>query len=1413
MATPQTDDPAEKLKKALALAGGVTGAVAPPKAIEPPPWYTQEGVLGQSAQIAARATPGLGTIIQAASTYLPHDPNIPKPPQTMTDEELSAYLKANPNDEGAKHEEGLRWQSAGRNFVQNLTDPKTMSWAASRLLNQVGAGARNTIDVPAQLASLYSLGSLGAEKLADLIDPVSNDADEVTKKVHNFGSQTASEFANDRYLEALRAAGVSPPREFGESAANLAGGLLPIPVGDVKGVAQLAEWATPFVIGKTNLPSKMAINWAASTGMDQTMHHVFDAPDSPYQDVFDEFHVGMPDSINATTLGTIAAAATLPLWGPMGYKFLKNKYIKPPKPVAINALDPQGPKNLYTLTTSADVLKGHWVDDKDVIADIARRAGINDPDFMKKILDNETQAAAQSKVNEALNSGNMSSTFGNFTAPVAPKQIVTQFDMLNPSQQALYERYMRMGSYADVLRARIASGKPRPQDYADLQQIQTARNQLRMANPTLSDFSKSIQTTTGSVRKFLGQGPYAIYDAKTLKNLEQSFPQNIPLIKEAVEPTAPLLERIKQADDAAGLFNAGFGRGDWLDAPKFMKLGKDSITPQGNMIEGVTGLWHSALQSQLANNARGVIIDQLLNSAVQSRGKPLIRLATKKELQNQANIGRIVELFRNGKSEKYITERYLATAMKFSPYVLGGLGSLAYGSKRAFEATTTGVLSPVFSATLAIRDALTGNINMPKGFKGPGPGTMISPARILGAKVTAAVANSIEAQLANGHGAWQLGPVSIPAQKQLAARLGAAYQNTLYHMIQQAGGADASMLLDRIQYNHGLIREVERSIPGPVKQIYGYSAAPLFRGLHALMSSIAEAPRFDAVARNVKAGVPVDEAVRVARNMTGDTMRSGRSYVRTAGKMVPVTGDVVDPKLAGALFGPSRGLSEFARQQIPWSNPTIQAIRRRVEATIKSPGRTLLRGYMMVGLPAIASYAWNTLISQDASKGGNDYVDHDMNMRDIGKQVNSIYFGMPGLDPTKGIEIPISQEDQLMLAPYKTFLHHLAGSDPEVQQALMDVGLEILKQNAGIATPPGIRAMAAAGGVNLSDNLWSPQNTYAPDVPEGKSNLQANVENMLRAQFGNIADMGIRMASAFHSSGDLADMFNEGKDALTAKVPIVKNLAGATTNSAYFTPIGSDEARLYDATSQFLDYYDAFFGHPGQLESDRSTPDETGNTDPVTGEQFDVPKTPLAPSLMAPPTNPLYAMFGSQIHDFLTKGDYNVTRQQLRLLKDNIDLLKGYNRGRAKDFAAFQKQLETPIGPQLDAANEELQKAQDAYNALKAKFTGINMDDNPKVPPVKAARDQAKGKVAALKMQADTADFIKRQKLDLSNPFDVKRLINKLEGDRVSLMRVQLQLTKQLEDALTTRLQKDGIFPPGRRFSVLTDLAPQTSPN
>jgi hypothetical protein len=180
-----------------------------------------------------------------------------------------------------------------------------------------------------------------------------------------------------------------------------------------------------------------------------------------------------------------------------------------------------------------------------------------------------------------------------------------------------------------------------------------------------------------------------------------------------------------------------------------------------------------------------------------------------------------------------------------------------------------------FAPTTMIRDAVTGRANTLKGQQGPGIGALIAPAEILSAKVLRGLHRSIEARLKAGQ---QIPFMSPQGAAQLAARLANTYQNSLYHALREQGGFEASIMKERIEAGKGAFRELGRSMPTVVSKTYGRTLGPLFKGFDALFDSIQEAPRFSAAKREVAAGSSIEEAVSIARNITGDTMRSGRVY-------------------------------------------------------------------------------------------------------------------------------------------------------------------------------------------------------------------------------------------------------------------------------------------------------------------------------------------------------------------------------------------------------------------------------------------------------------------------------------------------------------------------------------------------------
>lgn len=1289
----------------------------------------------------------------------------------------------------------MRVNTDKRNFIENISDPATAAWTIDRLSKQMGAGALNTFDVPAQLAGVYGLVSMPAEYVADLIDPAPKstlitDKDPNTKR-HDFGSSAALDYANERYVAAIKSMGIGEPRTMGESLANIAGSMIPIPGGKVEGAANLLEFATPFVVGDRMIP-RLTVNFATGAVLDQGFREMFDGPDADYKTGFDL--AGLPETTEAAGIGMAAVAATAPMWAPYVVHAMHTKKARVPTITRMTDIDRLYPPDLWSQTVASDELKSYIIDDKQVLMDAADRAGVPDPDMLRTRMDSDTQMGAFTKVTEGINTGNMRSPHGDFVSPVAPRHLFDTYNHLPAPLQADFDRYLKLGDYADTIQRRIAGGKPKPTDLAELSNIQLMRAQLRQAFPSVVNLSKDTQQYTESVRKYLATGPYSLMDIKTKQNLDKTQPHFIPLTIDPVDPSKSLAMRIIQGSKG-GQYSDELS---WLNPRNIDEIDMNTQNMRKGAMPELMAYGHSALLAQLQNNARGAWVDQMLKSTANRNGKPLIRKATDIEVGKYPD--NVVKLWRNGKEEYYLTDSLYAHTLKMDPYVINNVFLQGlYLSRRAFEATTTGVKAITFAPTTGIRDTIAGWTNTAKGDLGPSiTGTIKAPAMILGAKATNAFYRDIMARLDAGGEAWYLPGMDKTAQRQLAARLGATYQNSLYHIAKGAGGTDASLMKERIKLKKGMLAEVAKSMPSAVSKTYGVSLGPLFAGLGAVYDSMQEAPRYSAFERNLKAGKSADDAAKIARNITGDTMRSGRAY-DNKGRLI--RGNIQNP-VVGGLNPALAWATEGIRVAVPYFNPSIQGMRRVAIAAGSDPTEFVLRNWMAVGLPSVAAYAWNQMLSQD-SEDGHDYIKYQYEHRSGRDQVMEMYFGLPGLPPEQGISIPLAHESIPFMAPFQTYLYHLGDGDEEQMHAMTQTGITMLQNAAGIGVPPPLNAFLNLTGNTASQALFNPSEGVYPVREDNVGIFPQNIEEALRSQFGTTAAIGLDVAAAFAQDGDAMAAIDELAAEVASRTPIVKGVGGWKTNTGYFSPVGSDQRETLNAYNEFEKYWKEYYGNYG-LTGD---PDNSANLDfedADTGDVYGVPYAKAGAEPLARPTNPIYEAVGQKIIDAIHKKDpymFSESKVQMNALSDNIRLLKGFNAGRKDDFEAWQKELKT-----ADTRLAEMTAAQEQTQATWDDHKGG--PPSPEKAQYKNANDKAKSEVKRWQYISEMNTFINDHKIDLGNRFEVIRLTNLLENRRVDLMKHQLAVIHSIEDDMTDQLHAQGILNLDDKFTFKKHLAP-----
>lgn len=161
MALPKEDQDA--LKRELAAAKKLVAAkpVSAAKSVAKGP--SLEELIAQSQKTAggyssaASGRPDLVDIAEGSDNVVPYrsgpKPVMNTPVNTLTDEELAGATQDGLiTGPVADEEVRMRKLTAGRNFIQNISDPETMAWAAGRMKKQVGAGILATVDVPATLS-------------------------------------------------------------------------------------------------------------------------------------------------------------------------------------------------------------------------------------------------------------------------------------------------------------------------------------------------------------------------------------------------------------------------------------------------------------------------------------------------------------------------------------------------------------------------------------------------------------------------------------------------------------------------------------------------------------------------------------------------------------------------------------------------------------------------------------------------------------------------------------------------------------------------------------------------------------------------------------------------------------------------------------------------------------------------------------------------------------------------------------------------------------------------------------------------------------------------------------------------------------------------------------------------------------
>src|SRR5690606_16362144 len=161
--------------------------------------------------------------------------------------------------------------------------------------------------------------------------------------------------------------------------------------------------------------------------------------------------------------------------------------------------------------------------------------------------------------------------------------------------------------------------------------------------------------------------------------------------------------------------------------------------------------------------------------------------------------------------------------------------------------------SITFAPITALRDSLAGWVFMPKEMKGPGS---LAVAAAVPKQIWAKTQRAAIELLKSG---TDLPFIDDIGKDVMIKQISNSYMNSMYHLANEAGGFDASLMRTNVQNAKGIFHEILQSTDAvagkvPGMRTLGHSLQAMAHGWSNIFNAIQEAPRFATFERNVKAG-------------------------------------------------------------------------------------------------------------------------------------------------------------------------------------------------------------------------------------------------------------------------------------------------------------------------------------------------------------------------------------------------------------------------------------------------------------------------------------------------------------------------------------------------------------------------------
>lgn len=1230
------------------------------------------------------------------------------------------------NNLAAQQELAERERIQNLSFIESLGDPAALARMGKAALKGPGQA------VNALTVGLPALATAGAQYVtgADL------------------GAEGMLQSFSDRNEELNTLAGVSDPLNPAESLGESLTGAL-IPGG---ALAKAGGVGLEF-------------------GADQIIRELIDEPNEKYETVFDQ--IGLTNNQQERTVSPLVAIAGSTVIGAMSGAAIKNMMLEKVEPVTIRELtdlDKTNPEKLSTVEKASDLTKAQWKDEHGALKDILARNGIADMDELDVRIDTDNPTAFKVRVQEAMTTGKLTTADGKFNSPVAPKILFDAYNALSPDVKTQVGKYINLLDYRDDLRILSNAGEIAFEgvDATDKAAMDAAKQAVSKATaakaqlatvekqlvgiyknvPEAGEFSQRYNSVTRALRDY-AQG--SLFSEKYKLHLDKTRPNYVPLEISDVDPNAPLLQRMyqartKESDTAANK--------EWFMQTR--ELGSYDMDRRADPMIMLMQATEATLNARGKNDLKLNIVDNLLKSEI---GAKTMRKATKEEIGEHPN--NIVEIYRNGEKEKYITSRLTADLMKFDPYI--AKHPILFAAKRVFEQAAVGPLSVTFAPVTMIRDTIGGVVGKPQGVK------MANPLEVAAAIPEQVVAKAQKSLSSYIDSTFMAGKVPIfkwikspEKQQEWSNKLAESYIRSIYHQANDVGGFDASLMKNKIELGKNSMSEIVREVQnmGSKVNIPGGRFAVnrirnMAQGFTALFDSIQDAPRFATLKKSYKAGVSMEEAVAGAKQITGDVTRSGRVY-RADGKMLEV--DAVDQGLlnyANPLIG--RGV-EFTRESTPFFNPMIQGLDTVVKRFVENPIQTNLLAWGAVGMPSLVSFGWNEML-------GPEYNDYAMNQRSSRDVAMNLYIANPFKPPEEGIEIPLPHEFLLWSSPYTRGLYGmLRGEEQEKTRGALGILSEsILGNSLEVGFPVAGQAVANLAGVAAPESLIRPNEGVYMIKDDDLGVLPENINHLARTLFAGVGDIAINTANALSGTMDMDTFGEEVKNNLLRRTPVAKNIFGKKTSNHYFSIPNTMAKQRFEKVSEFMEYYNAFY-EPKRFNDDglQKPSSSGGYTKIKNGTEIseDLPFLMIGPEKLQEPVNPLYKAYGRLIVDGTRRGDRDMTAM--------ISRMNNYNK--------YLKRLKS-----FNAGDKE------ALRDWHAMINGI-------VP-----EEEGTAQLKAL---------IEENGIDLTKYDDRVKMINYISEKQDEIIQTQVDIFDQIEEAITADLIQKELLPQGKKFSFMKHLNP-----